>query len=198
MSVKSFSAILIILLMVTSAFAPATAAFSAATTATPTAAAPVETPEKLATTYQAIANRFFAILQDQGSEEALEYVFSTNPYSKRMSDQLSMVSNQLSAAEGMMGDYLGYELLVETKVADRLVNQYYMVLYKRQPLRFELTFYRPADEWVFQNFAFNADIIQDISSMTHLALLQSDKVQFSPKRLEQDVLAYSAKNELTR
>lgn len=198
MSVKSFSAILIILLIVASAFASATAAFSAAATATPTAAAPVETPEAVEATYQAIANHFFEIMQEQGGDEALAYIFSTNPYSKRMSDQLSMGSNQLSSAENMMGDYLGYELLVETKVADRLVNQYYMVLYERQPLRFELTFYRPADEWVFQNFAFNADIVEDVSSMTHLALLQSDKVQFSPKRLEQDVLAHTNKNELTR
>lgn len=198
MSVKSFSAILIVLLILISAFAPATAAFSATATATPTAAIPVETPEALETTYQAIANHFFEILQDEGGEEAVQYAFSTNPYSERMGDQLSMVINQLSSAERVMGDYKGYELLVETKVADRLVNQYYMVLYERQPLRFELTFYRPADEWVFQNFVFNADIIQDVSSVTHMALLQSDKVQFTPKRLEQDVLAHTNGNALTR
>ena len=100
-----------------------------------------------------------------------------------------MVINQLTSAERVMGKYFGHELLVETKVADRLVNQYYLVIYERQPLRFELTFYRPADEWVFQNFAFNADIIQDVSSITHMALLQSDKVQFAPKRQEQEAIA---------
>jgi hypothetical protein len=31
-----------------------------------------------------------------------------------------------------------------------LVVQYYLVVYERQPLKFELAFYKPKDEWVFQ------------------------------------------------
>jgi hypothetical protein len=134
--------------------------------------------------HQEIADELFEILADKGGEAAIDYFFGESPYTERMDDQLNMLFTQYSSAERMMGDYLGYELLVETNLADRLVYQYYIVLYDRQPIYFGLTFYKPADKWVPQNFAFGDTIDDEVESMTRLFLLQSDKVQVWPKRQE--------------
>lgn len=136
--------------------------------------------EGISSVYQAIVEEFFSTLESNGSEAALEQLFDHNPYADRLSDQIAMLSNQYSSAESVMGTYRGYELLIETKVADRVVHQQYLVMYDRQPLRFDFAFYKAEDEWSFQNFAFSSDVMEEIMAMSNIALLGSEKVQFYP------------------
>jgi hypothetical protein len=79
-----------------------------------------------------------------------------------------------------MGNYIDHVLLVETVVADRVAVQYYLVVYERQPLKFELAFYRPGDEWVFQNFVFS-DMLDEVVAINQQALAESDQVSTGPK-----------------
>lgn len=172
-----------VILVLIGAVLPASYAYSATTTPVATEETVSEDATPTPSTsedYEEIAAHFFETLGSEGGKAALEYAFSTNPYSSRLEDELSVVINQLSSAEDLLGEYTGNELLVETRVSDKLVTQYYLVMYERQPLKFELTFYKPQDEWVFQNFVFNASIIEDISTITRLSLLDSDKVTIHP------------------
>lgn len=171
-----------IVLVGLSFFSTVSQVFSATNTPTALPSDATKTPAAEATAelesgdgYEAIADEFFTTLADKGGKEALTYVFATNPYSSRIEDQLNVVINQYTSAEQVLGDYVGYDLLLETKVSDRLVVQYYLVIYERQPLKFELAFYKPKDEWVFQNFSFT-DIVEDIATITRLSLDNSDKV----------------------
>jgi hypothetical protein len=172
--------------------------YSADSTATPTPSE-IDTPAEEATVvpsdtegYEMIADKFFDTLATQGGEAAVRYSFSTNPYASRLEAQIDVAVNQFMATEGIIGEYIDRELLVETKVADHLVVQYYLVMYERQPMKFELTFYKPYDEWIFQNFVFNSSIVEEVSALTRLSIMESDKVEFQPQRI------HSVLDELAR
>lgn len=149
-------------------------------TSTPTTEEATAEPES-SEGYQKISDTFFEMLAQKGGKEALTYAFSTNPFSSKMEDDLNMLMNQYTSAEQLLGEYIDFELLVETKVSDRVVVQYYLVIYERQPLKFEMAYYRPKDEWVLQNFAFK-DIVEDISTITRLSIADSDKVTIEPQK----------------
>ncbi len=152
-----------------------------ATTPAPFLPAQTETDEPAASAgYQLIADTLFEKLETDGAKEALTYAFSTNPYSALIEDELNDVIRQYTVAERRMGNYIDHVLLVETVVADRVAVQYYLVVYERQPLKFELAFYRPGDEWVFQNFAFS-DMLDEVVAINQQALAESDQVATGPE-----------------
>ena len=152
-----------------------------ATTPAPFLQAQTETDEPAESgNYQLIADTLFEKLETEGAKEALTYAFSTNPYSALIEDELNDVIRQYTVAERRMGNYLDHVLLVETVVAERVVVQYYLVVYERQPLKFELAFYRPGDEWVFQNFVFS-DVLDEVVAINQQALAESIQVVTGPK-----------------
>lgn len=130
--------------------------------------------------YQIVTDEFFTLLGEDGGTEALENLFSYNSYIGRVSDQVSMLTNQFESAERIIGSYMGHELLIETRLADRVVHQQYLVLYERQPLYFDFIYYKANDEWTFQNFEFSSDVIEEIKQMSDLALMGGEQVTFHP------------------
>lgn len=152
---------------------PAEKADTPAESATPT-------PEAIEE-YDKIADRFFEVLAEEGGEAAIEYAFSTHPFVSRISDEITMLIDQFATAERLVGDYVDHDMLLEVKVSDRIVVQYYLVVYDRQPFKFEFTFYRPHDEWMLQNFMFG-DALEEVSVLTSLSLTESDKVEIRPLR----------------
>lgn len=187
--------LMVVILLGLGIFSSVSQVYSATSTPAVTLPAETETPAPEVTAgpdsgagYQDIADQLFETLAAEGGEAALTYAFSTNPYASKIEDQLTVMINQYISAEQMMGEYIGYELLLETKVSDRLVVQYYLVLYERQPVKFELVFYNARDEWVFQNFTFE-DIIGDVTALTRLSILESDKVIIEPRQPRLEGLA---------
>ena len=73
----------------------------------------------------------------------------------RKQDEVDTLKRQVTTALGMMGDYLGHELLVEKLLGTRYVFLSYLCFLNRQPMRFNFHSYKPKDSWVTFVFTFD-------------------------------------------
>ena len=116
--------------------------------------------------YQVIADRFFSLLQQGKSDEAIDYAFGTNPRLKTMSDQVDQLKSQFRSMEQIMGPYMSSSKLAETKVAGMFIYQHYFVAYERQPISVRLKFYKPANVWMVYAVQFDANLSDAIEKET--------------------------------
>lgn len=116
--------------------------------------------------YQAIADKFFAMLQQGQSAAAIDYVFSTNPQMEKLADEKDQLKAKIGSMDKIVGPYISHDKLAETKVAGMFVYQHYFVAYDRQPMSLRLKFYKARDTWRVLGIQFNDDLCDDIGKRT--------------------------------
>ncbi len=116
--------------------------------------------------YQAIADKFFALLEQGKSEGAIDYAFSTNAALRNLPGKSDQLKAQFGAIESQIGSYHAHARLAETKVAGMFVYQHYFVAYERQPISIRLKFYKARDTWRVYAVAFDADLPDLIEKQT--------------------------------
>ena len=121
--------------------------------------------------YADIIDHFYSLLEEKEGAEAVDWLFSTNPYSDRLPDALVNIKSQFSSLEASIGSYIDNHLLIDKEISSRYVFRYYLVDYDRQPLIFKFHFYRPKDRWQVQNFFFVANVSADIETFAKYNLL---------------------------
>ncbi len=90
-------------------------------------------------------------------------MYGTNRWVARNSDQVANLKSELAKLNNLVGKYAFHELLVEGRAGTRYVHLVYLVGYDRQPLRFELSLYRPSGEWRLQGVSFDAKVDEDVA-----------------------------------
>jgi hypothetical protein len=108
--------------------------------------------------YQGIADKFFVLLEQGKSDEAFDYMFSTNVALKNMPGKLDQLKIQFNELERQLGSYHSHTRLTETKTAGMFVYQHYFVAYDRQPISVRLKFYKPRDIWRVFAVQFDPDL----------------------------------------
>src|SRR5580698_8762461 len=108
--------------------------------------------------YQVIADKFFALVEQGKSEDAIDYAFSTNVALKNLPGKGDQLKAQFGAIESQLGSYHAHTRLAETKVAGMFVYQHYFVAYERQPISVRLKFYKARDTWRVYSVAFDTDL----------------------------------------
>ena len=117
--------------------------------------------------YGGIPDKFFGYLAQGKTNEAIDYLYGTNQWVAKNSDQVTNLKGELSKLNGLVGKYLFHELIVEQKVGSRYAHLIYLVGYDRQPLRFEIKVYKTSNEWRFQGVSFDAKIADDIEKLAN-------------------------------
>jgi hypothetical protein len=108
--------------------------------------------------YQAMSDKFFDMLQQDKSSEALDLIFSTNPAVKKVPDKVDNLKSQFASLRKLAGPYVSHTKLVETKVAGMFVYQHFFVAYERQPFSVRITYYKPGATWLCQGLQFDVNI----------------------------------------
>lgn len=116
--------------------------------------------------YQAIADRFFVLLEQNKSDEAIDYMFNTNVALKNIPGKSETLKAQIADLERQLGSYHSHTKLAESKVAGVFVYQHYFVAYERQPISLRLKFYKPRDTWRVFGVQFDADLTDLIQKET--------------------------------
>ena len=112
--------------------------------------------------YQAITDKFFDLLQQGKGADAVDYIFSTNPMMKKLPDQVDQVRSGFGSLGTLMGNYVSHTKLIETKVADMFVYQHYFVAYDRQPISIRLKYYKPGTTWLCYGVQFDGNLAEKI------------------------------------
>jgi len=116
--------------------------------------------------YQAIADRFFVLLEQNKSDEAIDYMFNTNVALKNMPGKSETLKAQIADLERQLGSYHSHTKLAESKVAGVFVYQHYFVAYEIQPISLRLKFYKPRDTWRVFGVQFDPDLPELIQKET--------------------------------
>ena len=116
--------------------------------------------------YQAVADRFFVLLEQGKSDEAIDYMFNTNVALKNMPGKSDQLKAQFADLERQLGSYHSHTKLAESKVAGMFVYQHYFVAYEVQPISVRLRFYKPRDTWRVFGVQFDTDLPEIIQKET--------------------------------
>ena len=120
--------------------------------------------------YSGIPDKFFGLIAEGRTSEAIDFLYATNPWIGKNSDQVMNLKAELGKLDGLVGKYIFHELIVEEKVGTRYAHLIYLVGYERQPLRFEIKVYKTSGQWRFQGVSFDARITDDIEKLANQKL----------------------------
>lgn len=122
--------------------------------------------------YGGVPDRFFNLIKQGKTDEAVDLFVNTNKWAGKNSDQIVQLRTQLPKLNALVGKYLFYELISETAVGTHYVHQIYLVGYERQPVRFELELYKPSGEWRLQGVSFDAKLTDDIEKQANQRIVK--------------------------
>jgi hypothetical protein len=122
--------------------------------------------------YEQIIEKFMAMIKAGQSEEAVDFLYGSNPWMTRNSDAVQNVRSRLSSINQMVGALKNHEKLQELAAGSRFVYLSYLAAYERQPIRFEFEFYKPVDAWMVFSFSFDDKLDDDIEQQAKLKLVK--------------------------
>ncbi|WP_375238099.1 hypothetical protein [Aurantibacter sp.] len=122
---------------------------------------------KSQTSTDEILNKFF-VIYEASPFEAVDYVYSTNKWMERNIDGIEDVKNKMRTFLGLVGEYYGYEEIVQNSIGEKYKLVSYIVKYDRQPLRFTFIFYKPKDKWQVQNFRFDDNLSDELTELSKI------------------------------
>ena len=125
--------------------------------------------------YQAIADKFFALVEQGKSDDAIDFMFSTNVALKNLPGKSEQLKAQLGDLERQLGSYHSHTRLAETKIDGMFVYQHYAALYDRQPISIRLKFYKARDTWRVYGVQFDPDLPDLIEKQTDETIARSLK-----------------------
>jgi hypothetical protein len=108
--------------------------------------------------YQALSETFFNMVQKGKGSDAIDYLVGTNPAMKKVPDQTEQLKSQFASLGTLMGAYISHTKLAETKVAGMFVYQHYFVAYERQPISIRIKYYKPGTTWLCYGVQFDANL----------------------------------------
>lgn len=108
--------------------------------------------------------RFFEIYKTKGSDEAIDFFFTTNKYLDKTAESAKDVKDRLKKAIDILQTYYGYEIITKKTMGESLILIECMVKYDRQPIEFSFTLYKPDKEWHFHNIKFNYKLEDDLKN----------------------------------
>lgn len=113
-------------------------------------------------TSKEILDRFFELYLEEGSDKAIDYVYSTNKWMIRNGEVIENIKTRLGKATSILGTYYGYEPIEEKQLGSNFARYTFLLRYDRQPIKFTFTLYRPNDRWQVHNLKFDDQLEDDL------------------------------------
>ncbi|NND16143.1 MAG: hypothetical protein HKN89_07440 [Eudoraea sp.] len=113
------------------------------------------------TTHESITEEFFKQYA-LDPIKAFDYAFATNIWMERNQDAVDNLKNQYSTLLPLIGQYHGYDLIVEKSIGSHLKLQSFFLRYDRQPIRLTFVLYRPNDKWQVQNLKYDDNLPEEL------------------------------------
>lgn len=126
------------------------------------------------TTPRDISAKFFEVYKQDGSDKALDYLFSNTNYATEISEGIEDIKRQLKKSVGLIGKYYGVDLLTTKTAGPNLTMLTFLVRHDREPLVFYLMFYKPNNKWQMQNFKYGNSIDNELEEASKVYRLQEN------------------------
>jgi len=113
-------------------------------------------------TPQDISTRFFVLYKMGDSDKAIDYLFSSSPFKSDITEAIEEVKRKLKKVVTQIGPFYGADLLATKTAGANITMLTYIVRHDREPLVFNIMFYKPNDKWQMQNFKFGNAIDDEL------------------------------------
>jgi hypothetical protein len=124
------------------------------------AATTVKAPAAAITGVTTYLDKFFKTYERDGTSRAIINIFKTNPLVD--STSLKGLIAKIDTTRGLIGMYIGKELIVQRKASNSLVLYSYLVKHEKQPVRFTFMFYKPKNDWVIYRLYFDDQVDNEL------------------------------------
>ncbi len=112
-------------------------------------------------TFDSMLFQFFTHYGEGKTDEAVDYIFSTNIHLEGATQQISSIKEKLQTITSLIGPYYGYEKVIQREAGNSFVSVCCMVRHERQPLFFTFVFYKPDLAWQIQTLRFDDKLEED-------------------------------------
>ena len=113
--------------------------------------------------------KFFTEYQEQSATVAIDNLYKTNQWMNRAADAITDLKTKMEGLNNdFVGEFYGYELILEKKLGDSFILLSYLGKYDRQPIRFTFEFYKPNDTWKIFGLMFDGDLDNEIEEAAKL------------------------------
>jgi hypothetical protein len=119
-------------------------------------------PANSQTTPKEIAGKFLDVYKTGDTDKAIDYLFSNTPYAQDISESIEDLKRQLKKTSSQIGKFYGADLLTSKTAGPNLVMLTYLIRHDREPLAFNIMFYRPNEKWQMQNFKYGNSIDDEL------------------------------------
>ena len=126
-------------------------------------------------TPQEIANKFFATYKLGDTDKAIDFLFSYSPYAKDIAEGINDVKQKLKSSAPALGRFFGADLLATKTSGPNVVMLTYLVRHQREPLVFNIMFYRPSDKWQMQNFKYGSSVDDELEEASKAYRLKENQ-----------------------
>ena len=106
-------------------------------------------------------SREFMELYKKNGARAVYFFFEGNKFDPGVAGT-EYAAKKLDTVVQELGNYRDYELLTCNKAGNSLVLLSYMVKYDREPIRFNLYYYKPDKEWLPYHYTFDTDLRKEL------------------------------------
>jgi hypothetical protein len=130
------------------------------------------TSTAFASGYKEILDDFFAHFEKGEVVKAFDGLYATNDWIDEQSDDIKGLKSEIKSMQNMVGDYIGKKEIGEKVYEDFLAHFTYAVLYERQPVIMDFTFYKSGDKWVLYNYTFGSDLDKKLKEKVHSKMLK--------------------------
>lgn len=109
--------------------------------------------------YQDIVDNFLAVFETDPLK-AYENLFVKSKWIEKSTIDKNKIDFQDFLKD--LGSYCGYELITKKELGQSYVLLSFLIKYERQPFRIKLSFYKPKNEWILQNFSYDTSFDEEI------------------------------------
>ncbi len=113
-----------------------------------------------------ILDTFFSLYGEGKTDEAVDYIFETNEYLISAQQQIESIKEKLKTITSVIGQYYGYEKIIQKEAGESYKYVRCMVKHDRQPLFFTFILYKPDQKWQLQTVRFDDKL--DDNEMNYL------------------------------
>ena len=108
--------------------------------------------------YQPILDKFFSLMEKGKNADAVDYLYSTNPYVGSNPDAVTQLKAGMQGLSTMIGAYQGYEILFSQPLGSRFTLIDALLYFERQPLWISFRFYKVKGKWQVNSFNFTDNL----------------------------------------
>lgn len=123
--------------------------------------------------YEDISEKFFAFIEKGETDAAIDFLYDSNPWVSKGADRVINIKTQLSQLDSLVGKYIFHEEISKSEVGTRFVHVIYLVGYERQPVRYQLKFYKIDEGWRFHGVSFDTKLVDAIQKEANANLIKN-------------------------